>query len=83
MTTRSKVTLPVPVMAALAILITTSPAQAYVGPGLGLGTLAVIAGVIGSIFLAIFAVLWYPMKRLLKKKKAPAPVDSGSQAPGE
>ena len=58
------------------ILLSASPAFAYIGPGLGAGTLAVIVGFIGSIFLAIFALVWYPLKRfltktgILKKKKS-------------
>jgi len=47
-------------------------AQAYVGPGLGLGAVGAIAGVIFSVLLAIIGVFWYPLKRLLgigKKKK--------------
>lgn len=44
-----------------------APVLAYVGPGLGAGTLGVIAGFIGSIFLALFAIIWYPVKRLLKR----------------
>ena len=47
----------------------TTPAYAYIGPGLGAGTIGVILGVIGSILLALFAVLWYPIKRLMKKKE--------------
>ncbi|MFP4532069.1 MAG: hypothetical protein ACLFNS_05240 [Desulfobacterales bacterium] len=43
------------------------PAHAYVGPGLGAGTLAVIAGLLLSVFLAMFAVVWYPLKRILRK----------------
>jgi len=38
----------------MAILI-TAPAEAYVGPGLGAGTLGVILGLLGSILIAIFA----------------------------
>lgn len=49
------------------ILFSASPAVAYIGPGLGAGTLAVILGFIGSIFLAIFALVWYPLKRLLSR----------------
>lgn len=45
------------------------PASAYVGPGLGAGTLGVIAGFIGSIFLGLFAIVWYPIKRLLKRTR--------------
>jgi len=40
--------------------------HAYVGPGLGVGTVVIVLGFIGSIFLALFAVLWYPIKRLIK-----------------
>lgn len=43
-------------------------AHAYVGPGLGLGALGAILGVIFSIFLAIIGVFWYPIKRLFGKK---------------
>ncbi len=42
-------------------------AYAYLGPGLGAGTIGAIIGVIVSIFLGIFAVVYYPIKRLLKK----------------
>ncbi|MFO8033247.1 MAG: hypothetical protein R6U22_11970 [Desulfohalobiaceae bacterium] len=48
-------------------LLSVSPAYAYVGPGLGAGTLAVVLGLIASLFLAIFAVVWYPLKRLFGK----------------
>ncbi|WP_309386147.1 hypothetical protein [Cerasicoccus frondis] len=41
---------------------------AYIGPGLSGGVFAVIIGVITSIFLAVVAIVWYPIKRLLKKK---------------
>lgn len=46
-------------------------AYAYLGPGLGVGTIGAILGVLGSILLAIFAVLYYPIKRLFKKIKKP------------
>ena len=45
------------------------PAYAYVGPGLGAGTIGVALGILGSIIVALFAVLWYPFKRFLKKIK--------------
>ena len=52
-------------------------AEAYIGPGLGLGTIGVVLGVLVSIFLALFAILWYPFKRLFKKMKGGKP-DRGS-----
>ena len=44
-------------------------ANAYIGPGLGLGTVGILIGILGSIILALIAVLWYPFKRILKKIK--------------
>jgi preprotein translocase subunit SecF len=51
-------------------------AYAYIGPGMGAGTIGVIIGILMSIFLALFAILWYPFKRLLKKKRKPDTDDS-------
>lgn len=50
-------------------LLTASPAAfSYVGPGLGLGILGVIAAFVMSIFLALVSIVWYPLKRMFKKK---------------
>ena len=57
----------------MSILLVPQIANAYVGPGLGAGTIGVILGIIGSIFIAIFAIVWYPLKRLLKKNKQKKP----------
>ena len=46
------------------------PASAYVGPGVGAGTIAVIVGIFGAIFLSLLAVIYYPIKRVLKRKRA-------------
>ena len=54
------------VLAILAVL--SLEAQAYIGPGLGAGTLGVILGLFLSILVALFAIFWYPIKRMLKKK---------------
>jgi len=43
---------------------------AYIGPGLGAGVVATVIGVIASIFLAIFGIVWYPFKRLIRRRKA-------------
>ena len=45
------------------------PVFAYIGPGMGGGVVAGILGVIGAILLALFGVLYYPIKRLIKNKK--------------
>jgi hypothetical protein len=43
--------------------------HAYVGPGLGLGVIGAVIGGIIAILLAIVGVVWYPVKRVLRKKK--------------
>ena len=67
----------------LAISALTLPAEAYIGPGAGAGTIAVVLGVLASIVLGFFAILWYPFKRMLKKRKAAkeaaAPAASASE----
>ena len=50
-------------------LLIPSPAFAYIGPGVAAGAIASALGVIGSIFLGIFAVIYYPIKRVLKRRK--------------
>ncbi len=45
-------------------------AQAYIGPGLGAGSVGVVLGVLGSILLFILALVYYPIKRMIKKRKA-------------
>ena len=66
-------------------------AQAYIGPGAGAGTIAIVLGILSSIFLAIVGVLWYPIKRLIKRRKASQQRSGGTNrdskdegpAPGE
>ena len=49
-------------------LITTS-SFAYLGPGVGGGVIAATLGIILAIFAALFGLIWFPLKRLLKKRK--------------
>lgn len=69
---------------ALALLVAApQTAQAYLGPGLGMGAIGVALGVVGSVFMGILAVVWYPIKRLLRRLRgrsaaAPTPEDAGT-----
>lgn len=56
------------------VLAGAQPGLAYVGPGLGLGAIGAIAGVVLSVLLAIFAVVWYPIKRMLGIGKKTKPL---------
>ena len=54
-------------------------AQAYIGPGAGLGAIGTLFALIGAVFLAIVGFVWYPVKRLLRRRSSP-PVEDGSEA---
>lgn len=56
-------------LATAVLALSTQPAWAYIGPGMGAGAISVIVGVVASIFLAIFAIVWYPVKRAFKRRK--------------
>lgn len=53
----------------LIFILTTSDSFAYVGPGLGLGVIGAIIGIVAAVFLAIVGVFWYPLKRMFKNQK--------------
>ncbi|WP_284165767.1 hypothetical protein [Frigidibacter sp. SD6-1] len=67
-------------LAAVLLALQPGMALAYIGPGVGAGAIGAVIGVIGAIFLAIFAVLWYPIKRMLKGKKKPGATNGAAKA---
>ena len=44
-------------------------AQAYIGPGVGAGVAATMLGVVSSIFLLVIGIIYYPIKRAVKRLK--------------
>ena len=53
----------------LSLFLTSLPSYAYLGPGMGGGVIAAVIGAIGAILLALFGILYYPIKRMLKNRK--------------
>lgn len=45
-------------------------AWAYIGPGLGTGVIAAVLGIAAGILMLVVGVVWYPVKRLIRKRKA-------------
>ena len=56
---------------------------AYIGPGATAGAIAVVLGVIGSFILAIFSLLWYPFKRLIRRIRGNTVAEGESADPGD
>ena len=51
------------------ILIMPLSSYAYIGPGMGGGVIAAIIGFFAAIILGLWGILYYPIKRALKKRK--------------
>ena len=54
----------------LLFFLMTIPSYAYLGPGLGGGIIAATIGIIVAIFATLFCLIWFPLKRIIKKKKS-------------
>tara|TARA_B100001540_G_scaffold271953_1_gene256000 strand:- start:506 stop:727 length:222 start_codon:yes stop_codon:yes gene_type:complete len=50
-------------------LLTPSFANAYIGPGIALGTIVLTISILLILILAIIAILYYPIKKMIKKSK--------------
>ena len=44
------------------------PSYAYLGPGMGGGVVAAIIGFVAAVFLLLWGILYYPIKRALKNR---------------
>ena len=55
-------------VSALILTSLAEPAHAYIGPGITGGSLVFLALLGLSILLALYALVWYPIKRRLKGK---------------
>ena len=56
-------------LATVAEAILAAPAHAYIGPGAGLSAIGTILTLIAAVFLGIVGFVWYPVKRLLRRRK--------------
>ena len=51
-------------------IVLSNPALAYIGPGAVLSAIGTFVAVIGAFLLLIVGFVWYPVKRLLRGRKA-------------
>lgn len=62
------------------VLVSTS-AFVYVGPGVGLGVIATIVAITLGLLLLAFGFLWYPLKRMLRRWREKETRGSAEDAP--
>ena len=53
----------------LSLFVVSLPSYAYIGPGMGGGVIAAVIGFFAAIVLGLWAILYYPIKRALKKRE--------------
>lgn len=51
-------------------MLLVSPAFAYIGPGAGISVLGSLLSILATIFVAIGAILFWPIRKYLKRRKA-------------
>lgn len=54
----------------LPFIFTPLYAQAYIGPGMGLGVAATVVGLFVAFILLVVGLIWLPIRRLLRQRKA-------------
>ncbi len=76
---RRGIGLAAPAIAALSIVALSHPAHAYVGPGAGLTAIGTVLALLAAVGLAIVGFVWYPIRRLARRRKSAA---TGHDQPG-
>ena len=64
----------------LLLLVQISTATAYVGPGAGISVLGSLLSILATVFVAIGAVLFWPLRKLMKRRKARRESATGTEA---
>ena len=57
-------------LALLPLLLLTNSAVAYVGPGAGISVLGSLLSILATIFVAIGAIIFWPLRKYMKRRKA-------------
>ena len=57
------------VAAAILLLSVPLQAQAYIGPGMGLGMAGVVLGLFIAFILLLLGLIWLPIRRFLRQRK--------------
>jgi len=68
------------ILLTLILLAPVSPALAYIGPGAGISVLGSLLGILGTIFVAIGAIIFWPLRKFMKRRKARRESTVGTEA---
>jgi hypothetical protein len=62
------------------LLAPVSPAIAYIGPGAGISVLGSLLGILATIFVAIGAIIFWPVRKYMQRRKARHESQRGTEA---
>ena len=66
-------------LTAALLLTPVSAALAYIGPGAGISVLGSLLGILTTFFVAIGAIVFWPLRKLLKRRKARRELKVGAE----
>ncbi|MEM1236485.1 MAG: hypothetical protein AAGI10_05895 [Pseudomonadota bacterium] len=67
-------------LAIFCLVLLPGQAAAYIGPGAGLGAIAVALALAAGVLLLIVGLVWYPLKRMMKRKRAAQSKDGSAES---
>ena len=56
------------------------PAAAYIGPGAGLSAIGTLVALVGALFMLLAGFVWYPVKRVLRRRGAARDAEAARQS---
>jgi hypothetical protein len=69
------------IIALLLFSLAAGPLHAYIGPGAGISVLGSLLGILATILVAMGAIIFWPLRKLLKRRKAAAQADHKAAEP--
>lgn len=60
------------ILTILLFFLAAGPLHAYIGPGAGISVLGSLLGILATILVAIGAIIFWPLRKLMKRRKAAA-----------
>jgi protein-S-isoprenylcysteine O-methyltransferase Ste14 len=68
------------ILVILLLALLSGSLEAYVGPGAGISVLGSLLGILATLFVAIGAILFWPVRKLMKRRKAASKAENTTES---